>query len=46
MALPYDVGKKDGIKEVALNLLKQGLPIETIATVTGLAPAIIQTLQD
>lgn len=53
MALPYDIGKKEGKKEViqetvermARNLLQQGISVEVIATVTGLTSAAIRALQ-
>lgn len=53
MALPYDIGKKEGREEgreegrvaVARNLLKQGIPIEVIVNATGLTPEVIRALR-
>ena len=46
MAMPYDIGKAEGKAEVARNLLRQGIPIESIASATGLTSVTIRALLD
>jgi predicted transposase/invertase (TIGR01784 family) len=41
----YDRGIEEKTIEIALNMLKDNLPVETIARFTGLSIAQIQTLQ-
>ncbi len=40
-----DTSKQEGIKEVALNMIKDGLPIETISKYTGLSKQDIEKLK-
>jgi predicted transposase YdaD len=41
----YDRGKVEERKSIALNMLKDNLPLETIARFTGLSIAQLQQLQ-